>query len=93
MLAIPFITAMVFAMIFATFADWLILTQRLSVNHTRKLANHIGLIGTAVGYVSLCFVGCNYILAEVVIVLTVTVNSTIMSGYMVRALIIKFEGC
>ena len=82
--AIPFVTASVFALIFAQFADWLIITNRLSVTHTRKLANHFCLIGTAIGFVGLCFVGCNSVLAEVVIVLMVTVNSTCMSGYMVR---------
>ena len=81
--AIPYVTASVFALMFAYFADWLIITGRLSITHTRKLANHICLTGTAVGFVGLCFVGCNNFLAEIVIVLMVTANSTSMSGYMV----------
>ena len=82
--SIPFVTASVFAFMFANFADWLIITNRLSITHTRKLANHFCLIGTALGFTGLCFVGCNHVLAEVVIVLMVTANSTAMSGYMVR---------
>ena len=81
--AIPYVTASVFAFMFAYFADWLIITSRLSVTHTRKLANHFCLTGTALGFVGLCFVGCNSVLAEIVIVLMVTANSTCMSGYMV----------
>ena len=81
--AIPFVTASVFALIFAHFADWLIITQRLSVTHTRKLANHVCLTGTALGFVGLCLVGCNIVLAETVIVLMVTASSTAMSGSMV----------
>ena len=84
MTAIPFGAASAFSLIFAAFADWLIISDKLSVTHTRKLANHICLIGTALGFVGLCFVGCNYVLAEVVIVSMVTVNSTAMSGYLVR---------
>ena len=81
--AVPFVTASMFSLIFAHIADWLIITQRLSVTHTRKLANHFCLTGIALGFVGLCFVGCNIVLAETVIVLMVTVNSTAMSGSMV----------
>ena len=83
--AVPFVTASVFAFIFAHFADWLIITNKLSITHTRKLANHICLTGTAFGFVSLCFVGCNSVLAETVIVFMVTANSTAMSCYMVSS--------
>ena len=82
--AIPFIVASVFAFIFANLADWLIITNKMSITHTRKFANHFCLMGTALGFAGLCFVGCNYVIAEVVIVLMVTANATSMSGYMVN---------
>ena len=82
--ALPFIVASLFAFVFAHFADWLIITDKLSITHTRKLANHFCLIGTALGYVGLCFVGCSYVWAEIVIILMVTANATSMSGYLVR---------
>ena len=91
MTAIPFFTASVFALVFAVFADWLIITNKLSVTHTRKLANHFSLIGTAAGFLGLCFVGCNYVWAQVLIVYMVTVNSTAMSGYLVRLTAAKLE--
>ena len=81
--AIPFVSASAFALMFASFADWLIITDRLSITRTRKMANHICLIGGASGLVGLCFVGCNSVLAEVMIVFMVTANSTAMSGYVV----------
>ena len=84
--SIPFVTSSVFAIIFANFADWLIVTDRLSITHTRKLANHFCLLGAALGFVCLGFVGCNLILAEVIIVLMVTANATGMSGYMVSVI-------
>ena len=73
-----------FAFIFAHFADWLIITDKLSITHTRKFANHFCLLGTALGFIGLCFVGCNSVLAELVIVMMITANSASMSGYMVR---------
>ena len=39
---------------------------------------------SVLGFAGLCFVGCNYVIAEVVIVLMVTANATSMSGYMVN---------
>ena len=81
--AIPYVTNSVFAFLFANFADWLIITDKLSITHTRKLANHFCLLGAALGFVGLSFVGCNLVMAEVIIVLMITANSTAMSGYMV----------
>ena len=82
--AVPFITASVFSLIFAAFADWLVIAERLSITNTRKFVNYFSMIGSAVCFVILGFVGCNQVLAEVVIVLNVTINSAAMVGYMVR---------
>ena len=85
--SVPFITAAVFSLIFAAFADWLVIDERLSITNTRKFVNYFSMIGSAVCFVILGFVGCNQVLAEVVIVLNVTLNSAAMVGYMVRIIV------
>ena len=84
--SLPFITASVVAFIFANVSDWLITTGKLTITHTRKLASHICLLGTALGFVALGFVGCDLIMAEVAIVSAVTTNAFSMCAYQVRTL-------
>ena len=52
------------------------------------MANHFCLTGSALCFIGLSFVGCNYLFAEIVIMLIITVNSTSMSGYMVRVTVL-----
>ena len=79
-----FSIAAINAVAFATLADWLIVSDWLSVTHTRKIANHIGQIGAAVGFIALGFADCDYRLATIFVVLAISVQSTTMSGYYVR---------
>ena len=81
--AIPYFTASVFAMGLGSFADWLVIHGKLSVTHTRKMLIHISFIGSAIGFVVLGQVGCDYKLAAAVIVMTVTVNTVAITGQMV----------
>ena len=84
--SLSFITASVVAFLFANVSDWLITTGKLSITHTRKLANHFCLLGTALGFVALGFVGCDLIMAEVAIVSAVTTNAFSMCAYQVGTL-------
>ena len=86
-----FSIASINAVAFATLADWLIVSDWLSVTHTRKFANHIGQIGTAVGFIALGFSDCDYKLATICVVLVISVQSTTMSGYYVRWFFIVYE--
>ena len=88
-MAISFFTASIFSIVFATLADWLIISGYLSVTHTRKLACHICLIGSAVGFTAIGFADCDYKLATTLIVMTITVNTTSLSGYCVRQLSVQ----
>ena len=71
-------------MAYATLSDWLIISGRLSVTHTRQMANYISQIGSAVGFVALAFVGCDHYVAIFFIITTVMINTTSLSGYLVR---------
>ena len=82
--AISFFTASIFSIVFATLADWLIISGWLSVTHTRKLACHICLIGSAVGFAAIGFADCDYKLATTLIVMAITLNHASLSGYFVR---------
>ena len=48
------------------------------------MSNHVGQIGSAAGFIALGFVGCDHHLAAAVIIMTVSVNTTSLSGYCVR---------
>ena len=71
-------------MAYATLSDWLIISGRLSVTRTRQMANYISQIGSAVGFVALGFVGCDHNVAIFLIITTVMINTTSLSGYLVR---------
>ena len=48
------------------------------------MANYISQIGSASGFIALGFVGCDHYLAATIIIITVSVNTTSLSGYLVR---------
>lgn len=66
-------------------ADWLVIHGMLSVTHTRKMLIHVSFIGSAIGFVVLGQVGCDYMSAAVVIVMTVTINTVAITGQMVSS--------
>ena len=71
-------------MALATLADWLLIRGWLSVTNTRKMLIYVSLIGSAIGFVALGQVGCNYYLAGIIIVYTVTVNTVAITAEMVN---------
>ena len=70
-------------MALATLADWLLIHGWLSLTNTRKMLMYVSLIGSAIGFVVLGLIGCNYYLAGIIIVMTVTVNTVAITAEMV----------
>ena len=83
--AIPYGTASVFALSLATFADWLIIHDKLSVTQSRKMLMFVSLTGTALGFIVQGYIGCDYKSAALVIIMTVTVNTAATTAASVQS--------
>lgn len=68
-------------------SDYLITTGKLSKLNSRKLFSAIGNYGPALGLVGLAFVGCDRVLAIVLLCASVGSDAAGYSGYMVSFII------
>ena len=57
MSSLPFLLNWIYAVLVAGLADWLIHSEKLSKEWTRKLMTAIGLLGPALGLIALTFIG------------------------------------
>ena len=57
MSSLPFLLNWIYAVLVAGLADWLIHTEKLTKEWTRKLMSTIGLLGPALGLIALTFIG------------------------------------
>lgn len=60
---IPHVLRMIFSYFYSSFSDWLLRTERMSLNNVRKLANFVMAGGGALLTLGLSFSGCEPILA------------------------------
>ena len=82
--ALPYICMWVSSFFFGWLADKLINSGRFPLSHVRKMSNVVGSFMPALGLVWLAFVGCDRVLAIVILCLSLTFNAAFYSGVMVR---------
>ena len=65
-------------------SDYLINTGKISRLNARKLFNGIGNYGPAIALIFMAFVGCNRLMAVVLLCVATGLDGASWSGYMVR---------
>ena len=79
--ALPFLLNWLASIPIGLFADWLIRSETLSRQSTRKLMTTIGLCGPGIALISLTFVGCNSEVAISILCLAMLSLGSALSGY------------
>lgn len=74
---------MCFAALWGKVANWIVISNSLSLTNTRKLSSNIGLIGSAAGLFGLAFVECNHTLTIVFLCISCGASGAIYSGWQV----------
>ena len=71
------------ATIWGKIANWMVSTNKMSLNHVRKLSSNIGLLGSGAGLFGLAFVGCNHNLTFLCLCISCGASGAIYSGWQV----------
>ena len=82
--ALPQICGLVVTAPFGWLSDKLIASGKISRLNCRKIFNAIGNYGPACGLIWLAFVGCDRVMAVVVLCLATTLDAASFSGFMVK---------
>lgn len=87
--ALPYICMWISSFFFGGLSDTLINRRYLSLPMARKCANIVGSFGPALGLIWLAWVGCDRVMAVVVLCISLSLNSAFYSGVTVRSYFLK----
>jgi ACS family sodium-dependent inorganic phosphate cotransporter len=84
--ALPYLLALLYSTPVGRLADWLIKSEKLSRTKIRKIMTSIGYLVPALALLILTMIGCDPTLAIILLCISVMINGTVLSGYMVNQL-------
>ena len=82
--SLPYLLNCIYSIIVSWFADWLIQSGKLSRGWTRKLMTTIGFMGPAIALAGISFIGCNSLVAVILLCAAVMLEGTGYPGMFTR---------